>query len=59
MHLLPRLCQYKAYKNDKSNFIFKRMLFAKFTKAHALDLPSLLMAIFTGSKCILCFPVIS
>ena len=22
---------YKAYKNDKSNLIFKRMLFAKFT----------------------------
>ena len=26
---------YKAYKNDKSNFVFKRMLFAKFTQAHA------------------------
>ena len=25
----------KAYKNDKSNFIFKRMLFAKFTQDHA------------------------
>ena len=24
MHLLNRYCQYKAYKNDKSNFIFKR-----------------------------------
>ena len=35
MHLLNRYCQYKAYKNDKSNFIFKRMLFAKFTQAHA------------------------
>ena len=36
MHLLNRYCQYKAYKNDKSNFIFKRMLFAKFTQAHAV-----------------------
>ena len=34
-HLLNRQCQYKAYKNDKSEFIFKRMLFAKFTQAHA------------------------
>ena len=25
----------KAYKNDKSNFVFKWMLFAKFTQAHA------------------------
>ena len=55
MHLLNRKCQYKAYKNDKSNFFFKRMLFAKFTQAHAAfgrgwggggDLPSPLMAIF-------------
>ena len=35
MHLLNRLKQYKAYKNDKFNFIFMRMLFAKFTQAHA------------------------
>ena len=25
----------KAHKNDKSNFIFKKMLFAKFTQVHA------------------------
>ena len=35
MHLLNRYCQYDAYKDDKSNFVFKRMLFAKFTPAHA------------------------
>ena len=35
MHLLNRECQFKAYKNDKSNFIFKRMLFAKFTQARS------------------------
>ena len=50
MHLLNRQCQYKAYKNDKSNFVLKSMLFAKFTQAHAAfdwgDLPSPLMAIF-------------
>ena len=36
MHLLKRYmyCQYKAYKDDKSNFVFKSMLFAKFTQAH-------------------------
>ena len=32
---VKQVCQYKAYKNDKSIFIFKRMLFAKFTQAHA------------------------
>ena len=54
MHLLNRKCQYKAYKNDKSNFIFKRMLFAKFTQAHAAfargDSPSPLMAIFSSPE---------
>ena len=35
MHLLNRQCQYKAYKDDKSNFVFKSMLFVKFTQAHA------------------------
>ena len=35
MHLLNRYCQFKAYKDDKSNFVFKSMLFAKFTQAHA------------------------
>ena len=35
MHLLNKECQYEAYKDDKSNFIFKKMLFAKFTQAHA------------------------
>ena len=35
MHLLNRWCQYKAYKVDKSNFVFKRMLFVKSTQAHA------------------------
>ena len=35
MHLLNRSCQYKAYKDDKSNFAFKGMLFAKLTQAHA------------------------
>ena len=35
MHLLNKLCQFKAYKDDKSNFVFKSMLFAKFTQAHA------------------------
>ena len=35
MHLLNRQCQYKTYKDDKSNFVFKRILFAKFTQAHA------------------------
>ena len=35
MHLINRSCQYKAYKDDKSNFVFKRMLFAKFTQAYA------------------------
>ena len=35
MHLLNRYCQYKAYKNDMSNFIFKKMLSDKFTQAHA------------------------
>ena len=35
MHLLNRLCQYEAYKDDKCNFSFKRILFAKFTQAHA------------------------
>ena len=35
MHLLNRICQYEAYKDDKSSFVFKSMLFAKFTQAHA------------------------
>ena len=35
MHLLNWQCQYKASKDDKSNFLFKRMLFAKYTQAHA------------------------
>ena len=35
MHLLNSLSQYKAYKDDKSNFASKRMLFAKVTQAHA------------------------
>ena len=36
MHLLNRYkCQFKAYKDDQSNFVFKRMLFAKFIQAHA------------------------
>ena len=35
MHLLNRKCQYKAYKDDKSNFVFKNMLFAKLIQAHA------------------------
>ena len=47
MHLLNRLCQYIAYKNGKSNFIFKRMLFAKFTQAHAVFGRG--FAIFSGS----------
>ena len=35
IHLLKKLCQYKAYKDDKSQ-LFKSMLFAKFThQAHA------------------------
>ena len=56
MYLLNRQCQYKACKNDKFNFIFKRMLFAKFTQAHTTgDLPSPLMAILfeTEYKCLL------
>ena len=32
MHLLNMQCRYKAYKDDKSNFVFKRVLFAKFTQ---------------------------
>ena len=50
MHLLNRLCQYNAYKDDKSNFVFQRMPFIKLTGAHAAYgrgiLPSPLMAIF-------------
>ena len=35
MHLLNRECQYKAYKDNKSNFVVKSMLSAKFAQAHA------------------------
>ena len=37
MYLLNRLCQYKAYiyKDNKSNFASKSMLFTKFKQAHA------------------------
>ena len=35
MHLLIRKCLYEANKDDKSNFVYKRMLFANFTQAHA------------------------
>ena len=34
-HALSPTCQYKPNKDDKSNFVFKGMLFAKFTQAHA------------------------
>ena len=55
MHLLNRQCRYKAYKYDKSNFVFKSMLLAMFTEAHAAfgrggDLSSPLMAFF-GIMC--------
>ena len=41
MHLLNRECEYEAYKDDKSNFVFRSMFFAKFTQAlHRLMLPS-------------------
>ena len=35
MHLLNRSCQFKVCKDDKSNFVFKSMLFSKFIQAHA------------------------
>ena len=28
MHLLKRQCQYKVYKDDKSNFVCKSILFS-------------------------------
>ena len=43
-------CQYEAYKDDKSYFVLKDILFAKLIQAHVAfgrgDLPSPLMAIF-------------
>ena len=48
---VKQVIQYKAYKTDKTSFIFKRMLFASFTEAHVVfgrgNLSSPLMAIFT------------
>ena len=35
MHLINRSCQFKVCKDDKSNFVFKSMLFSKFAQAHA------------------------
>ena len=59
MYLLNRFCQYEAYKDDKSNFNFKRMLFANFTQAFGRGICHLLLWLFfLNMLSILCFATV-